>query len=320
MEEGLSRIVKSYCNLQAESFEFITRSVGMHNWLSEACSIFQDRPGLGANELYEAWRPAFERIFEQVFSPLFRPHRLMMASFPGLVNGSLPTFGKAADLEEMARSWERMFDSVLAPGEGQEFIFPKGFVLGLREAVSTYPRMVKLARTYEAMFKASWERSLKSLAIRIKQSPSACEFTAFFDVCRTVLAEEFNTLLKSREFAEAQTGLLEAVSDYVEAARKMMESQMTMFPALPFVTVSEMDALAKNVHSYKKRVDGLERRLREAEDSRGGNRMSAMERRLNALELQVAAMARHGEIGGAPAESDASGNGHKKAGRNASRR
>lgn len=77
----LGKAFETYCSLQSESYEFVTRSIAMHKWLEEAFRVLQEKPDLTAEELYQAWQPAFDRVYSHLFTPLLRAHRLMTFPF-----------------------------------------------------------------------------------------------------------------------------------------------------------------------------------------------------------------------------------------------
>lgn len=90
-ESDFSKAFESYCRLQSESYEFITRSIAMRNWLEEAFRIYRERPDLTAEELYRSWQPSFERIYGHLFAPLLRSYQAMMFPF-----GQLPGWKQGA--------------------------------------------------------------------------------------------------------------------------------------------------------------------------------------------------------------------------------
>jgi len=71
----------AYVQLQSESYEFITRTVAMHNWLKEAYSLLQEKSSLSADEIYKEWHPAFDQIYRNLFAAFLRPYRAMLHPF-----------------------------------------------------------------------------------------------------------------------------------------------------------------------------------------------------------------------------------------------
>lgn len=353
--EELNKIFSSYCQLQSESYEFITRTIATHNWIREAYRLFQANPELKAEELYIAWQPVFDRIYEHLFSPFFRPYRVMLFPLGELWKTQVhlaqagPKPGSPLDSflswgQEQARFLEgltgifRYYSSLGDNGRGDarnkdidgvegltplgllritvdeeaakylaaiehflgdlgenQFMFPKNFILNLHKVVSTFPGAYRTAQKYETMFRETWGKSARAFASRIKESPAPVEFQTFFDTFRTVFAADFDRLLKHQDFRDAQSKFLESISEVTVCVRKVMESWLAMFPSLPFVTVHEMDALAKNVHGYKRRMDRLERKVRESALPQPQPAvLEALEQRIRYLEAKLAALAGNG--------------------------
>jgi BMFP domain-containing protein YqiC len=81
VKDKFKSIFDAYLQLQSESYEFITRTIAMHNWLREAYRLLQEQPGLSAEETYQAWQPTFGRIYTHLFAAFLRPYRVMMFPF-----------------------------------------------------------------------------------------------------------------------------------------------------------------------------------------------------------------------------------------------
>ncbi len=316
----------AYVQLQSESYEFITRTVAMHNWLREAYRLLCEKPGLSAEEMYEAWKPAFERIYGHLFAAFLRPYRVMIFPFgeflraqadsfaPGtLSNTDLDTLrlweeGQSKFLKGMASAFQQvgsrsdrtasgnengaidglqelaplrligdiadqdgkvylqMLEQSLGYFSESQFPLPKNLVLHLKQLVSSYPKAYRLAKRHEGMFRSTWEKSLKRFTQEIKKPAGLVpEFKEFYKTYTSIFTQEYDQLLGSPEFIEVQNNYMAMNLDVVASMKKAMEAQIEMFPALPFVTGGEMAALEKTVHSYKRRIDGLERRVRKME-------------------------------------------------------
>jgi hypothetical protein len=173
-------------------------------------------------------------------------------------------------------------------GENQ-FVFPKPLILNLQKAVTLYPRLHAAATGYETMLYDAWQASMRRFTVEAANDDRGMdEFKEFFSTYRSTLTEEFSSLLRRPEFIKAQTDFVEVFSEFIVAVRKAGEAQVAMFPALPLVTTAQMEALARNLHSYRKRLDGVERRLRP--DGDGANdalRIRELERRITELERMI---------------------------------
>jgi hypothetical protein len=316
----------AYVQLQSESYEFITRTVAMHNWLREAYWLLCEKPGLSAEEMYEAWGPAFERIYGHLFAAFLRPYRVMIFPFgeflraqadslalgtlantyldtlrlweegqsrfltgvtstlqqvgsksdkPASGNGKgaidglqeltpLRLIGDVADQE--GKAYLQMLEQSLGYFGESQFPLPKNLVLHLKQLVSSYPQAYRLARRHEGMFRSTWEKSLKRFTLEIKRTAGPIpEYKEFYKTYTSIFTQEYDQLLGSPEFIEVQNSFMAMNLDVIASMKKVMEAQMEMFPALPFVTGGEMAALEKTVHSHKRRIDRLERRVREME-------------------------------------------------------
>ena len=316
----------AYVQLSSESYEFITRTVAMHNWLREAYRLLYEKPDLSAEEMYEAWRPSFERIYGHLFAAFLRPYRVMMFPFgeflraqadsfaPGTLANTVPgilrlweeglssflrgvagTFqqvggksGKTASdnengaidgvqeltplsligniADQGGKVYLQMLEQSLGYFSESQFPLPKNLVLHLKQLVSSHPEVYRLAQRHEGMFRSTWEKSLKRFTLEIKKTAGPVpEFRDFYNKYMGIFTQEYDQLLGSPEFIEVQNSFMTTNLEMIASMRKVMEAQMEMFPALPFVTGGEVAALEKTVHSHKRRIDRLERRVREME-------------------------------------------------------
>ncbi len=323
VEDKFKRIFDAYLRLESESYEFIIRTIAMHNWLREAHRLLQEKPELSAEEMYEAWQTSFDQIYGHLFAAFLRPYRVMMFPFgeylraqfessprtsAGTYLGLFRVWGEAQSkflqgVADAFRSYSQESDKLLEGheegaidklqelmpmslmrkiadeetlayfealeeflgyfGESQ-FLLPKTFILHLQKVVSSYPKAYRLAQRYEAMFRNTWEKSLRRFTLEVKKNTGVVvEFDGFFNSYIGIFAEEYDQLLRAPEFIEAQTNFIGITSEAVISMRKAMEAQLELFPALPFVTGTEVDALEQRVHGHKKRLDGLERRVRD---------------------------------------------------------
>lgn len=326
VDDRLKSIFDGYLSLQSESYEFITRTIAMHNWLREAYRLMQDNPRLNSDELYLAWNPAFKQVYEHLFAAFLRPYRSVVLPFGELMKmqtehltvssvtntnlsmfemfseaqakflrgfsgavqdysgevsrflhaeggHTIDEFGKVSPLslakhigdEEMKVFFEsagRFFGFL---GES-EFHLPKALILHLQKLFEIYPQIHELSEQYEGMLEHNWERALKRFTSEIKKEGPEVDFKQFFKSYVSVLTQEFDGLLRSEEFVGVQNRFLELTSEFTSSLRKAIEVRIEMFPYLPFVTTSEMEAVEKNVHSYKRRLDILERKMADMEE------------------------------------------------------
>lgn len=147
-------------------------------------------------------------------------------------------------------------------GEAQ-FMLPKAFFVNLREIASGYPRARHLGEKYEQMFHNAWEQALRRFAGEVGKSDKPLDFKEFFKAYVSVFSSEYNRLMGSPEFIEVQNAFASVTTSTISAMRRFMESQLDLFPFLPFTTRSESDAIEARMHSYKRRIDSLERKVRQ---------------------------------------------------------
>ena len=316
----------AYVQLQSESYEFITRTIAMHNWLREAYRLLCEKPDLSADEMYKAWEPAFERIYGHLFAAFLRPYRVMMVPFGEILRAQADSFaagtsantyldtlrlweeGQARFLRGVAGTFQQVGSKSEKPASGNgngdidglqgltplrligdiadqdgkaylqmleqslgyfsesQFPLPKNLVLHLKQLVSSYPKAYRLGQRHEGMFRSTWEKSLKRFTLEIKRTAGSLpEFKEFYNTYTSIFTQEYDQLLGSPEFIEVQNAFMAMNLDVIASMKNAMEAQMEMFPALPFVTGGEMAALEETVHGHKRRLDRLERRVREME-------------------------------------------------------
>jgi DNA repair ATPase RecN len=114
------------------------------------------------------------------------------------------------------------------------------------------------------MFRGVWEKSLQKLASWIDGNREA-KFEEFFNTFRDIFSEEYDEVLRSKEFVEAQNKIRDALTDLTDSAENMMEAQMEMFPVMPFAPRKEVDEIEKRVYNHKKISNALERRIADIE-------------------------------------------------------
>jgi uncharacterized coiled-coil protein SlyX len=148
-------------------------------------------------------------------------------------------------------------------GESQ-FLLPKTFFVNAHNFSTAYSKIYGLWRRYELMFRSVWEKSLQKLASWIDGNREG-EFEDFFNAFRKIFSEEYDEVLRSKEFIEAQNKIRDALTDLTGYAEKMMEAQMEMFPVMPFAPRKEVDEIEKRIHNHKKISNALERRIAEIE-------------------------------------------------------
>ena len=168
--------------------------------------------------------------------------------------------------DEQTRSFFETLDQWAQYLGERQFLLPKEFFVRLQEVASSYPKARRLGRKYEEAFHHVWEAALKKFAEEVKKSPGReLEFGEFFKGYVTIFGDEYKKLLGSPEFIQLQNEFTAVNAGTILSLRKLMEAQLDVLPFLPFANRSEADALAARLHSYKRRIDSLERKMREME-------------------------------------------------------
>ncbi len=101
-DDQLKTVYHGYLSLQAESYEFISRTIAMHRSLAEIFRIFRDHPRASSEQLYALWGPVLGEIYEHLFAAFFRPYRTMIFPFGEFVNISAGTSATSAVTSTMS--------------------------------------------------------------------------------------------------------------------------------------------------------------------------------------------------------------------------
>lgn len=192
--------------------------------------------------------------------------------------------------DEQSRTYLETIDTFMQYVGGSQFLLPKEFFAYMQQLISSYPKAYQAGERYEAMLRSTWDKSLKRLAVEIKKAPEEkIEFKDFFESYIAIFGEEYDRMLRTPEFTELQGNLVAIISDTIMASEKMMEAQLEMFPALPFAPRNEVDTLAQRVHTYKRRINQLEHRVRELERSSAPAReeLESLVRKIFEVELEL---------------------------------
>ena len=81
VDDKFQDIFQAYSSLQSESYEFIVRTIAMHNWLKEAYRLIEENPELSAEQMYMTLQPSFENVYDHLFALFLRPYRILMFPF-----------------------------------------------------------------------------------------------------------------------------------------------------------------------------------------------------------------------------------------------
>jgi hypothetical protein len=192
---------------------------------------------------------------------------LVAGSFRRFSGGSSEfTSNERQSADEEEPSYSKTLERFLGYFGESQFMKPEAFIVHLQNVASSYPQVHRLYQQYEALFRVTWEKSLKRFTIEIKKAAGSIpEFKEFSDMYMTIFSQEYDHLLRSPAYSEVQNGLIDMDLDMITSMKKAMEAQLEIFPASPFATDVEVNALGKRVHGYKRQLDKMERRMREIE-------------------------------------------------------
>ncbi|HXY74304.1 MAG TPA: poly(R)-hydroxyalkanoic acid synthase subunit PhaE [Dehalococcoidales bacterium] len=300
--------------LHSESQEYLTRTIAMHDWLREAYWLLCQKHSLTSEELFETWRPAFERIYGNLFATFFRPYRMMMFPYGAnlgnyaspflfgapnnpyfdfirslgqlqtqffqgmatasasdrIVNNASPQASVSGANADYISPEEKAFLDTLEQSlnyfHENHFPLPNNYISNIKQLAANYPKSYRLALKHEGMFRSVWEKSLKLFTVEIKKTGSQVpEFREFYNTYMNIFSQEYSKLVGSSEYIKVQNDFLTTSLNVNNFFKKVIQGQIEMFPALPFTTEGEMTELEQTVHSHKRRINSLERKVREME-------------------------------------------------------
>ncbi len=108
---------------------------------------------------------------------------------------------------------------------------------------------------------AAFEKVIATVAEKISGGEEMKGFDEFFDLWVDVNEKTYNALFQTEDFSKMQGELLEASVNARKHFFKLMELYLYDFP---IALRSEMDDLYKTIYELKKKVNSLEKQLREA--------------------------------------------------------
>jgi|SRR5208337_488025 len=107
---------------------------------------------------------------------------------------------------------------------------------------------------------AAFEKVIATVAEKISRGEELKGFYEFFDLWVDVNEKTYNALFQTEDFSKMQGELLEASVNARKHFLKLMELYLYDFP---IALRSEMDDLYKTIYELKKKVNGLEKQLKE---------------------------------------------------------
>jgi len=174
-------------------------------------------------------------------------------------------------------------------GESQ-FLIPKTFIVNINNVFSAYSKIFGLWRRYELMFENVWNRALNKFSEEIVENKEV-DFEKFYNTFRGIFSDEYDELLRSKEFIEVQNRLRDTLTDIIRYSGEAIYALFEMFPVLPFAPRNEVDEVERRIYDNKKVLDSVERRVAEIEEQIGLvptiDEVDALKKRIDELEKKL---------------------------------
>ncbi len=264
-----------------ESLELIVRNVKIRELLVRIWNSYVS----GRLEYDED----FEEIFNQIFRMFFRPleFALNMAKLVKLVFPDVETLRTVEVQRDVVEAYDEflksLFDYVrnlgVVPAQSDEM---REIIREVREyydVMVEFPLAIsrETARyLFECMdywegFRESYYK-LKALVrgcyrkavenfVRYARENEIREFNAFTKDFQDFAAKEFDELLKSGEYLEAQKTMIDNLMDHFYCLRRFYESMLEQNPSTPFATVAQIDEAYRRITDLRRDVIEIKKRL-----------------------------------------------------------
>jgi len=266
---GSSKIlVDAYFKLPKETFELFTRSADTYTKLFEAWRHSSDVLASGkpeSQELYSVWAKDFKGVYDDMFEMLFRPMKLLSGS---------PWTDSFSQMSELARlSWPAggfgNMDTLFKPYENLIYLIPKEVPHLFSKVMNSYTDFFSALRDYYAGFHKAWEEATEKLskelvdkmAVLQKDQEKPIDFATFYELWHETFSKTYTKLLSLPDMVSVQTRLSSSTMDLIKHWREMSEAIMSVSPAFPFPTKSEMDETYKRLHLLRKDIEEVSQRI-----------------------------------------------------------
>jgi len=267
--DGYSKtLVAAYFKLPRETFELFTRSVDTYTKLFEAwrnSSSTLSSGKLESQELFKIWAQDFQGIYDDLFEMLFRPMKLLA----GLQwADSLTRMGDFTRLSWPFGAFGNIY-AVLKPYENLIYLFPKETPQLLQKVVNSYVDFYEAWRDYYTGLYEAWNKATEKLSTQFvekvaesqKDTQKTIDFSAFFDLWMETFSKTYIELLSLPNMVSVQTRLSSSTMEVIKNSRELLETLMSVSPAFPFPTKSEMDETYKRLHSLKNDFEAVSQKV-----------------------------------------------------------
>jgi hypothetical protein len=267
--EGYAKIlVDAYFKLPKETFEMFTRSADTYTklywaWLNSSDILSSGKPN--PEELYNIWTRDFKSIYDDLFEMLFRPMKLL-AGVQWTEN--LTRIGDFARLSWPFGAFSSIY-TIFKPYENLIYLFPKETPQLLQKVVNSYVDFFGAWTDYYTGLNKAWNEATEKLSTQFaekvassqKDPKNPIDFLAFYDLWQETFSKTYIELLSLPNMVSVQTRLSSSTMDLIKHWREMSEAIMSVSPALPFPTKSEMDETYKRLHVLRKDIEEVSQRI-----------------------------------------------------------
>jgi len=264
-------LVDSYFKLPKETFELFTRSVDTYTklldaWRNSSSELSGGKPK--SQELFKIWDRDFIGIYDDLFEMLFRPMKLL---------AGLQWADNLTRMSDFTRlSWPfgaiGSIYTVFKPYENFIYLFPKETPQLLQKVVNSYTDFYEAWRDYYRGLYKAWNKATEKLSTQFaekmvnaqKEDPQKpLDFGAFYDLWMETFSKTYIELLSLPNMVSVQTRLSSSTMDLIKHWRELSEAVMSVSPAFPFPTKSEMDETYKRLHLLKNEIEDVNQRTEE---------------------------------------------------------
>ena len=299
--DGYSKtLVDAYFKLPKETFEMFTRSADTYSklfeaWRNSSSALSSGKPE--SQEFYNIWTRDFKGIYNDLFEMLFRPMKLLS----GLQwADNLTRFGDSARLSWPFGAFGSIY-TMFKPYENLIYLFPKETPQRLEKVVNSYADFINAWRDYYAGLSKAWNEATEKLSTQFaekmassqKDPQKPVDFAVFYEMWQENFSKTFIELLNRPNMVSVQTRLSSSTMDLIKHWREMSEATMSVSPAFPFPTKSEMDETYKRLHNLRKDIEEVSQRI-EVQPTR--SEIDEVYKSLRVLQEQVGGISQKVEV------------------------